>query len=171
MGGEYGRCNSTAGAEQPILFGSVRLVRGEHYRLFGTYSQCLRRQANARRTARTNGKCSLLFGLFDRIVGGDEHTPFRGGVRTPTGVRRRVFGMSRFRKPGPPPVSRKTANTLIESQQRQTIRRMLQQGGVVTTIGPNTVIRIPSGGVGTFPSYLVEAVQRDRGQSLDVAHD
>ena len=70
--------------------------------------------------------------------------------------------MTRFRKPGPPPLPRKTQMTLIESQQRQTIRRMIQQGGVVTPIGPTTHIRLATGGFGSFPSYLVESVQADR---------
>lgn len=70
--------------------------------------------------------------------------------------------MSRFRRVGPPPASRQTRETLIDAQQRLTVARMLDQGGVVTPIGPNTHIRIPSGGFGTFPSALVEAVQAAR---------
>ena len=68
--------------------------------------------------------------------------------------------MSRFRNPGPAPLPRATKETLADIQQRQTIAHMLANGGVVTPIGPNTHIRIPSGGFGTFPSAMVEAVQK-----------
>jgi len=68
----------------------------------------------------------------------------------------------RFRKPGQPPVSRRTKATLLDAQQRITIARMLDQGGIATPIGPNTTIRLDTGGVGTFPSALVEAVMADR---------
>lgn len=66
--------------------------------------------------------------------------------------------MSRFRRSGPPPVSQRTRETLLDVQQRQTIGRMLDAGGVATPIGPNTIIRLASGGVGTFPTALYEAV-------------
>lgn len=69
--------------------------------------------------------------------------------------------MTRYRKPGPPPVSKRTAATLLEVQQRQTVKRMIEQGGIVTPIGPNTHIRLPAplNGFGTFPSHIVEDVQ------------
>lgn len=71
-------------------------------------------------------------------------------------------GMTRYRRSGPPPVSQRTRETLLDVQQRDTIRRMLDQGGIATPIGPNTTIRLDTGGVGTFPSALVEAVMADR---------
>jgi len=70
--------------------------------------------------------------------------------------------VSRFRKPGPAPLPRATKETLADIQQRQTIAHMLANGGVVTPIGPNTHIRIPSGGFGTFDSALVEEVEAAR---------
>ena len=65
--------------------------------------------------------------------------------------------MTRFRR-SPPPISRRTAETLLDVQQRQTIARMLDAGGIATPIGPNTIIRLATGGVGTFPTPLYEAV-------------
>lgn len=62
------------------------------------------------------------------------------------------------RRPGPPPISRRAAATLLDVQQRQTIARMLDAGGIATPIGPNTIIRLSTGGVGTFPTPLYEAV-------------
>lgn len=56
------------------------------------------------------------------------------------------------------PPSQRTRDTLLDVQQRQTIARMLDAGGVATPIGPNTIIRLASGGVGTFPTPLYEAV-------------
>lgn len=61
-----------------------------------------------------------------------------------------------------PAVPHRTKDLMAEVQMRVTIRRMLAQGGVVTSIGPNACIRIPSGGFGTFPAELVEAVMAGR---------
>jgi hypothetical protein len=65
------------------------------------------------------------------------------------------------RRTASPIMARVTHSRLIEAQQRITIRHMLAQGGVVTPIGPNAIIRISSGGSGTFPARLVEEVQHD----------
>lgn len=69
--------------------------------------------------------------------------------------------MTRYR-PAKPSLPRRHVETLLDVQQRQTIRRMLDAGGTATPIGPNTHIRIPSGGVGTFPSRLYEEVIAER---------
>lgn len=66
------------------------------------------------------------------------------------------------RAPKAYPIPQRTKNVLLETEQRMTIRRMLSQGGTVTPIGPDTHIRIPSGGFGTFPTELVDAVRRER---------
>jgi hypothetical protein len=59
-------------------------------------------------------------------------------------------------------MARVTRDKLAEAQQRSTIARMLDLGGVVTPLGPNTTIRLDSGGFGTFPSRLVAEVQHER---------
>lgn len=65
-------------------------------------------------------------------------------------------------KPRRPAPSRETRDAMLDAQQRDTIRRMLDAGGTVTPIGPNTMIRLASGGAGTFPSRMVEEVQAQR---------
>lgn len=63
---------------------------------------------------------------------------------------------------GTKPLPKRTRDTLQAAQDRITIRRMLDQGGIATAIGPKTHIRIPAGGFGTFDSALVEEVEAAR---------
>lgn len=69
--------------------------------------------------------------------------------------------MTRYR-PAKPSLPKRTRDTLQAAQERVTIRRMLDQGGIATPIGPKTHIRIPTGGFGTFDSALVEEVEAQR---------
>ena len=69
--------------------------------------------------------------------------------------------MSRYR-PAKPSLPKATRDAVNDAMQAITIRRMLAQGGVVTILGPNAMIRLPSGGFGTFPADLVEAAQAEK---------
>lgn len=74
--------------------------------------------------------------------------------------------MSRYR-PAKPQISRRSADILLREQQRDTVRRMLAAGGVISGVGSTRTITLPSGGFGTFPAAMVAAVAAER-DVLDV---
>lgn len=62
---------------------------------------------------------------------------------------------------------KRTERTLREAQDRLTIARMLDAGAVETPIGPETHLRLASGGYAKFASVLVEDVKRTRRQARE----
>jgi hypothetical protein len=61
-----------------------------------------------------------------------------------------------------PHIPKRTADTLRAAQDRVTIATMLAAGATETPIGPETWLRLPTGGSARFPSELVEEVKRAR---------
>jgi hypothetical protein len=74
--------------------------------------------------------------------------------------------MTRRRFPrSAPPLPKRTADTLRAAQDRLTIATMLAAGATETPIGPETWLRLPTGGSARFPSPLVEEVKRNRARA------
>ena len=74
--------------------------------------------------------------------------------------------MSRFKRPGPAPVSKAVRRVLTDAQDCQTIRMALSNGATATPIGAVTHLRLPGQErTQQFPTALVDEVRRSMMQT------